>query len=384
MNKFDEEIDRRGTGAIKWDSPFMTDNINPMWVADMDFKAAPAIQDNLKKAVEHGVYGYKILTDKYYNSIIDWMKNVHNYEVEKEWIAYVPNVVLGLSIAVQAVSRPGDEIIIFTPVYGPFFTSVRYNDRKLVESSMVNEDGYYTMDFKDFENQITEKTKAIILCNPHNPVGRVWKREELEKLADICIRHNLYIISDNIHCEILSKDSRHIFLSLLSEEIASRTIECTAPSKAFNLAGIHVANFIISDAGLREKFLTTLEKALIPAPNILVEPALLGAYEHSKDWLKELNEYLEGNINYFITGIKERVPKISVRKPEGTYLLWLDCRKTGMNSNELRQYFHDKMNLEVNEGSYFGRDGDGFIRINLACPRRRVENALNVIEKVLG
>ncbi len=381
---FDEEIERRGTGAIKWDSPFMTDEINPMWVADMDFKAAPAIQEQLKKAVEHGVYGYKILTDDYYEAVINWMKDVHKYEVRRDWITYIPNVVLGLSIAVQAVSSPGDEIIIFTPVYGPFFTAVEYNDRKLVTSPLINQDGYYTMDFADFEQRITEKTKAVIICNPHNPVGRVWKRDELEKLAEICVRHGVYIISDNIHCEILSRDTSHVFLSSISREAASLTIECTAPSKAFNLAGIHVSNFIISDELLREKFLTALEKALIPAPNILVEPALLGAYNHSKQWLLELNEYLEGNIDFFVDAIKKDVPDIKVRKPEGTYLLWLDCRKTGMNSESLRQYFHDKMLLEVNEGSYFGENGDGFIRINLACSRRRVENALYIIRQVFG
>ena len=230
MYNFDKITERRGTNCIKWDSDFVTEQVTPMWIADMDFEVAPAIQRRLKERVDHGVFGYQFLSEEYYEAIIGWMKCRHQLDVKREWISYVPNVVLGLTLAIRTVSNPGDELIICTPVYGPFYRSIEDTGRVVVESPMRNDNGYYTIDFEDFENKITKNTKAMILCNPHNPVGRVWKKEELERIADICIRHNLYIISDDIHSELVTKEHPHTFLCTISEEIRERCITFTSLS----------------------------------------------------------------------------------------------------------------------------------------------------------
>lgn len=312
MYDFDKGIERRGTNCVKWDLPFVTDDVIPMWIADMDFEIAPAIKERLAERVQQGAFGYQFLSERYYQATIDWLKRRHGYQTEREWICYVPNIVLGLSFAVQTVSEPGDEIIIQTPVYGPFFKAIQDNGRVVVESSMKNDNGYYTVDYEDFERKITPKTKAVILCNPHNPVGRVWTRDELQKIADICVRHNLYIISDDIHSELVPKERKHTFISTLSEEIGERCIVCTSPSKAFNLASVHVANCIIQNRELRERFQAISERSHAAENNAFCEAALLGAYEDSEEWLDELNVYIADNLTYIAEYIRENIPKISV------------------------------------------------------------------------
>ncbi len=380
MYHFDEGIERRGTNCVKWDVPFVTPDVTPMWIADMDFEIAPAITENLQRIAGQGAFGYQFLSEQYYEAVISWMKRRHGLEIRKEEIFYVPNVVLGMSFAVQAVSEIGDEIIIMTPVYGPFFKVTDDNDRVLVESPMKNADGYYTMDLEDFESRITEKTKAVIFCNPHNPSGRVWTREELQAFADICVKHDLYIISDDIHSELISEGHEHTFISSLSEEIRDRCIVCTSPSKAFNLASIHVANCFIFNEALREKYQAVSERSHAAENNAFAEAALVAAYSDSEEWLTELNRYIDGNLEYFTDYVKREIPSLTVRKPEGTYLVWVDFRRTGVPSDKLHDYLLKECHIAANDGNFFGKLGDGFARFNLACPRSTVVKALEELK----
>lgn len=381
MYHFDEGIERRGTNCVKWDVPFVTPDVTPMWIADMDFEIAPAITENLQRIAGQGAFGYQFLSEQYYEAVISWMKRRHGLELRKEEIFYVPNVVLGMSFAVQAVSEIGDEIIIMTPVYGPFFKVTDDNDRVLVESPMKNADGYYTMDLEDFESRITEKTKAVIFCNPHNPSGRVWTREELQAFADICVKHDLYIISDDIHSELISEGHEHTFISSLSEEIRDRCIVCTSPSKAFNLASIHVANCFIFNEALREKYQAVSERSHAAENNAFAEAALVAAYNDSEEWLIELNRYIDGNLEYFTDYVKREIPSLTVRKPEGTYLVWVDFRRTGVPSDKLHDYLLKECHIAANDGNFFGKLGDGFARFNLACPRQTVVKALEILKE---
>lgn len=384
MYDFDTGVKRKGTNCVKWDVPFITEEVTPMWIADMDFEIAPAITENLRKTAGQGAFGYQFLSEKYYQAVIDWMERRHHYPVTREEICFVPNVVMGIGYAIQAVSEPGDEIIIQTPVYGPFFDSVKDTDRALVESQMRQTDGYYTMDLEDFESKITPKTKATILCNPHNPSGRVWTREELLKLADICMKHGLYIISDDIHSELVRKECTHTFISLLSEQIRDRCIICTSPSKAFNLAGIHVANCFISNKNVRERFESIARKLHAAESNAFVEAALLGAYNESEKWLEELNVYIEENVNCFVDYIHQYIPSLRVCRPEGTYLVWVDFSHTEVPVGQLREYLLKECHVAVNAGEFFGKDGQGYVRFNLACPRDSVRRVLEALREKLG
>lgn len=382
MYNFDVGIERRGTNCVKWDVPFVTEDVTPMWIADMDFRVAPAITENLKKIAEQGAFGYQFLSDAYYDSVMNWMERRHGYHLEKDEIIYLPNVVSGLIHAVRTISNPGDEIIIMTPVYGPFYKVVNNTDRVLVESPMKNENGYYTMDLEDFESRITEKTKAVIICNPHNPVGRVWTKEELKALGDICVKHYLYILSDDIHSELVTKVHQHTFISMLSPEIRDRSFVFTSPTKAFNLASIHVANCFIANKELRERFVEIAEGTFAAENNAFSEAALLGAYNESEVWLDELRAYLEGNLDYFVDYIQKEIPVLNVYKPEGTYLVWVDFSNTDIPKENLKEYLLKECHVAVNEGEFFGALGEGHVRFNLACPRNKITPVLeNLKEK---
>lgn len=381
MYDFESGVERRGTNCVKWDVPFVTEDVLPMWIADMDFRIAPAITESLQKTAGQGAFGYQFLSEHYYQSVMDWMERRHGYKLEREEICFVPNVVMGLAYAVQTIADPGDEIIVQTPAYGPFFGVVKDNGCKVVESRLKNEDGYYTMDLEDLENKITDRTRAVLICNPHNPSGRVWTREELEALAEVCVRHDLYILSDDIHSELLSKGVRHTFVSQLSEEVKERCFIFTSPSKAFNLAGIHVANCFIANETLRTKFLEKTEKFHAAENSSFAEAALTGAYDRSEQWLTEVNAYIDGNLDYFVEELHEYLPKLGVRKPEGTYLVWVDFRKTDIPAERLKSYLLEECKIAVNEGEFFGKAGEGFVRFNLACPRKTVEMAVGRLKE---
>lgn len=379
MYDFDSGVERKGTNCIKWDVPFVKEkeDVLPMWIADMDFRVAPAITENLTKISRQGAFGYQLLSENYYKSVMSWMERRHGYHLEREEICFVPNVVVGLAYAVQTIANPGDEIIVQTPAYGHFFGVVKDNDCKVVESKLKNEQGYYTMDLEDLENKITEKTKAVIICNPHNPSGRVWSEKELRDLAEICVKHDLYILSDDIHSELIMKGNKHTFISLLSEEVRKRCFIFTSPSKAFNLAGIHLANCFIADENLRKKFMEQKAKFHAGENSSFVEAALTGAYDESEDWLNEVTEYIDGNLEYFVQEIHKHMPELTVYKPEGTYLVWVDFRKTSIEPEKLQQYLLNECKIVANPGEFFGKGGEGFARFNLACPRSTVVEAVN-------
>lgn len=384
MYHFEEGIERRNTNCEKWDADFVGKDVLPMWVADMDFEVAPAITERIVKAANQGAFGYQFLSEDYFRAVQDFMKERHDFAVEKDWICYVPNVCLGLFLAVQTVSEPDDEIIIQVPVYGPFFKVVEESGRKLIENCLKNENGYYTMNYDDLKAKITEKTKALILCNPHNPAGRVWTEEELERLVDICKEYDMCIISDDIHSDIISKDSKHTMIASICQKKGVKCICCTSVSKPFNLASIHVANCIIEDKELRERFSQLIRAFHVGECNAFAEGALIGAYQESLDWLDEMNSYVEDNIDYFVQEIHENIPDLQVRKPEGTYLVWVDFTHTQIPSEHLHEYLHKECRLLAEDGEFFGKYGKGFARFNLACPRRNVEEAVEILKKYFG
>ena len=384
MYNFDNGVNRKGTHCVKWDVPFVTEDMIPMWIADMDFEVAPAITENLCKVAKQGTFGYQFLSKNYFDATINWMKRKHGYEVAREEIIHVPNIVLGLSLGIQSVTEPGDEVLVMTPVYGPFFEVIKDNGRVLVESPMKNENGYYTMDLEDFESRITEKTKAVIICNPHNPTGRVWTKAELQELADICVKHGLYILSDDIHSEFHVKEHNHTFIATLSEEVRQKTLTFTSPTKAFNLAGIHVANCFIADETVRAKYQRLSRIAHVAENNSFAEAALVAAYDESEDWLDELNAYIEGNLDYFVDFIQKEIPALTVYKPEATYLVWVDFRKTQIPAKEVQNFLKAECHVLVNDGTFFGAEGEGFVRFNLACPRKQIGVVLQNLKEKLA
>ena len=354
MYNFDKPYNRKGTNCTKWDI-FSDEQMLPMWIADMDFEAPAPI----------------------YEAVIDFMQRRHNFHVEKDWIVFTPGVVVALTLGVQSVTEPGEEVMILSPVYGPFRGAPTACGRKLIESPLVNNDGYYTIDFEDMEKRVTPNTKAFMLCSPHNPVGRVWTKEELEGIANFCLKHNLYLIADEIHNDLLFKE--HIVMNNISAELAERTILCTAPSKTFNLAGLQASNIIIKNEELRNKFKTLLNNLHIGGCNAFVNDAVIAAYTQCDQWLDELNAYIKGNMDYFCQEINGSTP-LKIHCPEATYLGWIDCRALNMTDEELTAFFKEKCHLMLNGGTFFGPEGSGFVRINLACPRSYVEEAVKRIK----
>ena len=381
MYNFDKGIERRGTSCVKWDEAFVGKDVLPMWVADMDFEIAPAITKRLVEAAGKGVFGYQFLSDEYYDAIIRFMKDRHEYDVKKEWITYLPDVVFGLHLAVCTFSEPGDEIILMPPVYGPFFRVVEQNNRVIKECWMKNENGYYSMDYDKLEAAVTEKTKAVMLCNPHNPAGRVWTVEELEKLVAICAKYNLPIISDDIHCDIISKNHKHTMVANICCKMGVKCITLTSPSKPYNLASVHVANAIIEDEEVREKFQDVLAHCHVGHANAFAEAALIGAYDESREWLDMMNAYVEANHEYFAAYIKENIPALRTFKPEGTYLIWVDFTGIDKVDGKPKEFLDEHCKILVNDGEFFGEAGKGFVRFNLACPRSYVKNALETLKE---
>lgn len=387
MYNFHKGIPRQGTNSIKWDTLkglYGREDLIPLWIADMDFEVAPAISRAIQERAKHPVYGYIYCSDQYYESIIRWMKRRHDWEVKKDWIVFTPGVVPALSYAIKAFTEPGDCIIVQSPVYHPFYSSIESNGRKVVTNPLIYKDGRYTMDYEDLEKKIDSKTKLLLLCSPHNPVGRVWTKEELMKLGEICLKNNIIIVSDEIHFDLVYKGYTHTVLANVSPELRDNCIVCTAPSKTFNLAGLQVSNIIIPNEELRKKYSMELEKDHILRPNVFGEGALIAAYDESEDWLDSLMDYLEENKDYFIDFIEKKIPQLKVVKPEGTYLLWVDCSGLNMNSKELNDFFLKECGLVLNHGEIFGEEGKVFQRFNIACPRPILEEALKRMEEAIN
>lgn len=382
---FDEIIPRENTNCVKFDirkQYFGREDVIPMWVADMDFAVPPFVQEAVRKRAEHPVFGYSIIPESYREAIAGWQLKRFGWEIKKDWILFSPGVVTGLNVIVQALTEPGDRIIVQPPVYFPFFSSVENNGRKLVLNQLLEKDGVYTIDFEDLEAKMKDGAKMLVLCNPHNPVSRCWTREELEWLGAKGLEHGVIIVSDEIHCDLVFEPHRHIPMASLSEEIANNTITCIAPSKTFNLAGLYSSSIIIQNDSLRRRFKVAEERVHLSA-NLFGIVAAEAAYRHGEEWLRQLMAYLRGNIDLVTGFFAEEMPAITVSPAEATYMLWLDFRKLGIPAPEVKKRLIERAGLGLVEGPVFGAGGEGFQRINIGCPRSTLETALGRFRKIL-
>lgn len=382
---FDELTDRRHTGSYKWDSA-AEDGVLPMWVADMDFRTLPAIVEALQKRVAHGIFGYTKVPGAYYDAIIRWFSGQHGWSMEREWIIYTIGVVPAVSAIIKAMTRPGDKVIVQTPVYNCFFSSIRNNGCEVLSSPLVRKGDTYAVDFDDLEAKASDpRVKVFLLCNPHNPAGRVWTAEELRRMGDICIRHGVFILSDEIHCELVMPGYAYTPFASLGREYAEHSSVCISPSKAFNIAGLQIANIVTADAEIRKKIDRAINVNEVCDVNPFGVEALMAAYsEAGSEWLKQLNAYIAGNYRYMQEFCKERLPQFPVARLEGTYLAWMDCSALGMKSEALEEELVSKAKLWLNAGTMYGAEGEGFMRWNLACPRSRVEEGLNRFLRYVG
>ena len=381
---FDTPIDRTHTWSIKHDfkkENGKPDDILPLWVADMDFRSPDSVVEALKKAVDHGIFGYSRADESYFDAVAAWYQKRHHLTLQPEWMTCTPGIVFALSIAVRAFTQEGDAVLIQPPVYHPFSRAILRNKRTLVENPLVLKDGHYEMDLEDLEQKVLdEHVKLMILCNPHNPVGRVWTREELTALADICLRHHVYVISDEIHGDFVWQGHEQTPYASISEEACLHSMMCTAPSKTFNLAGMATSNLFIPDPEMRRKFRSELLDVGQENMNRLGLFACRAAYEGGGEWLDQLIGYLAGNLALVRDFCKNRVPQIQLVEPEGTYLAWLDCRELGMTDDELMAFFSNEAKVWLDPGTHSGEQGSGFMRFNLGSSRSVIAQALDQIE----
>ena len=377
MYDFDKIIERKGTNSVKYDGDKAQNaGMIPMWVADMDFETLPEVKAALIKRAEHGIFGYAAVTDDYYQAVINWMKDRHDFDVLKEWIVCTPGVVTALKLAVKAFTKENDNVMIMKPVYYPFDASIKLNDRNVIECPLVlNED--YSCDYELFEKTIVDHdVKMFILCNPHNPIGKVWKKEELYNIGMICKKHGVIVVSDEIHMDFVYEGNKHIPFYNVDESFKEFAIICSAPSKTFNLAALQTSNIIIANETLREEFKKVKNINGVNDPNIFGLEACQAAYTYGHQWVDELLVYLQGNIDFMISFFKEYMPEVKVIKPEGLYLIWVDMRALGLNDAELESFLLDNAKLWLDEGYIFGTGGSGFERFNVACPKATLEKAL--------
>jgi len=354
-----------------------------MWVADMDFKVPEPVIEAVKQRAEHGIFGYTARNDSYYEAITGWMERRHNWKVDKDWICHAPGVVPALGMIVRTFTKPGDKIIIQPPVYYPFTNVVEKNERIIVPNPLKYENGKYVMDFEDLENKIDPDVKMIIISSPHNPVGRVWTKEELAQLGEICLKNNILVVSDEIHFDLILKGHTHTPFAAISEEFAQNSIVCTAPSKTFNLAGLQTSNIIIPNKTLRDQFTNTIESLFIGMTNTFGLVATESAYRYGDEWLDQLLEYLQQNVEFLTEYINQHIPELKVVPLEGTYLVWIDCRELGLDAKELEHLMQKEAKVALDEGYIFGKSGEGFTRINIACPQSTLEEGLRRIEKAV-
>lgn len=384
---FNEIVDRENTNCFQYDlreKYFGTNDVIPMWVADMDFKTPPFVRDAIQKRLEHEILGYTFRSDSFYNSIIKWLKIRHGWKIKKDWIEFSPGIVPALNMAVLAFTNPGDKIIVQPPVYFPFFSAIEKNKRILVNNPLQLKNGRYYMDYKDLRSKTDKKVKMIILCSPHNPTGNVWTKEELTELAEICLKKNILILSDEIHSDLIYNGHKHIPTASLSKEIAKNTITCIAPSKTFNLAGLSTSVVISSNNKLVQSFSKILDQIHVGNGNIFGNIATEAAYSYGHDWLKNLMAYVHTNLNFVINYLSDNIPMIKPVVPEATYLVWLDCRKLGLNKEQLKIFLIEKAKLGLSDGPIFGKEGIGFQRMNIACPKEKIRLALTRLNKAIN
>lgn len=396
---FDTEIAREGTNSIKWefiqgekdllhfdhtDRFFGDDRILPMWVADMDFRCPEPVVEALIERAQHGIYGYTAPTTAFYESVVNWMKRRHGWKIKPEWICVTPGVVPALNMLVRTFVPSGDRVLIQPPVYYPFFMAIENNQAELVTNPLIYQDGRYCMDFEDLEHKARDsRVKMAILCSPHNPVGRVWTRSELMEFGRICAENDVLVVSDEIHGDLVYNGYSFTPFADLSPEFAQRSMICTAPSKTFNIAGLQTSCIIIPNEDARSRFKKTLLSNGLFGISCFGVVALQAAYDEGEEWLERVIAYVEGNLEYLESYIAEHIPQISVVRPEGTYLVWLDCRGLGLDSKDLGKLMMENARVYLDHGIIFGPEGEGFERINIACPRSILAEALHRIRDAI-
>ena len=380
---FDAVVNRKNTNAIKYDlakKRGKPEDAVSLWVADMDFPTAPCIQKAVAEKAAHGIWGYSRPDNRYYDALKKWYKERHNFEVQNEWVVNTPGVCFALATAVKAFTKEGESVLIQKPVYYPFFNIINSLQRKVVNSSLILKNNHYEIDFDDFERKIVqENVKMFILCSPHNPGGRVWTKQELQKISEICLAHNVLVVSDEIHSDITFGSNVHTVYGSLSEQALKNSIICTAPSKSFNLAGLQFSNIFIADEKLRKAFSEELEKTGYDEPSVFGIVAATAAYSEGADWFDSVKSYIWENILFAKNYIEENASQIKVLVPEGTYLLWLDFSETGLSDSEINDRVLNKAKVWLDRGSMFGKEGEKFQRINCATPRIILEDALKRI-----
>ncbi len=385
---FDTPIERRNTDSLKYDFAVKRGkpaDVLPLWVADMDFKTSDKILEAIHRRVDHGIFGYTESGDSYFEAVAEWMKNRHGWDVKQSWLVKTPGVVFALAMAVKAYTQKGDAVLIQQPVYYPFTEVIEDNERRMVSSDLVlGDDGRYRIDFDDFERRIVdERVKLFLLCSPHNPTGRVWTRDELLRIADICLKHHVIVVSDEIHEDFVYGANRHTVFATLREELNDITITATSPAKTFNLAGLQISNIFIPNGKLRQSFKKQIDAAGYSQLNTIGLTACEAAYRYGGDWYEAALEYIKENIAFMGEYLSEKLPQLKMIEPEGTYLVWVDFRKLGLSEDELEELIVKKAKLWLDSGAVFGKAGEGFERFNVACPRAVLERALEQLRAVL-
>lgn len=387
MTNFDEKANRLQTASVKWEMTeklFGAKDLLPMFVADMDFRSPQAITEAMSHRAEHGIFGYTFIPDTTNEAIQHWLHKRHHWQITSESILYSNSVVETISTAIQTFTKPGDRVLLQSPVYTPFFDMIEKNERIVANSPLQLTDGRYQIDFDHFEQELKNGCQLFLLCNPHNPGGRVWGKEELQKLGELCTQYNCLIVADEIHSDLVYKNHKHFPIASLSEEFAAQTITCISPSKTFNLAGLQASAVVIENEQLREQFINTQRRHGFFSLNTFGITAMEAAYQHGEAWLEELIDYLEENKQYAMRYIAENLPQITCMDPDGTYLLWIDCRKLGLSDDEIKQHLIEKGKLALEPGPKYGLGGEGFVRLNFACPREMLKEGLGRLKKALG
>lgn len=385
--QFHKKINRENSESVKWGLNkviFGTEDVLPMWVADMDFEPPQEVTAALSKRLEHGIYGYTYTPQTAAESIQNWVKKRHDWDIEPNWVLYSPGVVPSIAIAIHAFTKPGDKVLLQSPVYTPFFNMIENNNRVVVNSQLILEDNRYEIDFADFEEKLKEGVKLFLLCNPHNPGGRAWTEDELRKIADLCIQYDCLILSDEIHSDLIYKPNQHIPIVALKEDYQDHIITCIAPSKTFNLAGLQASAVIIANKNMRNTFKETQGRLGSFGLSTFGTIGLEAAYRYGEEWLEELLLYLKENTKIATDFIEKELPQLTVIEPDGTYLIWIDCRKLGLTDEEIKDKLIKKGKIGLEPGPKYGPGGEGFVRMNLACPQETLEDGLARLKKAFS
>jgi len=375
-------IERTNTHSVKWSFP--AEDVIPMCIADMDFQVSPAIVEAMNRKAQHGIYGYTTFSDRYFESVISWWKRRFHMEIEKEWISFSPGIIPGINVLLSVLTEPGDGVIIQDPVYYPFYSTIENHGCSVMKNTLLYEDGVYSIDFDDLEEKARHPgTKLLILCSPHNPVGRVWTEEELRRIGSIAKQHDLWIISDEMHGDLVYKGYEHVPLFKGDDSLIERSILCAAPSKTFNIAGLQTSILLIPNKDLRDKYNEKLTGYGLMRPNVFGIEGTIAAYEEGEPWLNELLMVLEENKQYVLNYLEQHLPELKGITPQATHLIWMDCTELGMTGEELCTFFLDKAKVKFDEGFKFGQSGHTFVRMNIACPKERIDLALRRIHEAI-